>query len=339
MVEQGNGSVGGGQNASEQTPAVPAVQQVSAPAAGPRESVEKKSLGWFRRNWLRLIVTITIISVVSLWAYLFLGKMMNEPDFSWKSMKMIGLYLAAGIVFLAVVGLLVLIKISRTRLDKEKGLHANKDINDWLVIFNWSRKILYVPLIITGFITASLMLVLPQHAALYGRIWFLIWLGSFFVEEFKVSLMSLVIFFGTIVLGSVILFMMGLFGEFSSWLGNLDIYASSLFYVLFSIAHLLVIFVSYMIGLFRYISIEPNQVNIQEGFGHDGQMFDSKKCDVFVDASKDFVEWLFGVGKIRISFPGSDRMPITYLVGRIKNKARFLEGVRAVTAIDGHLSR
>ncbi|MFW5798438.1 MAG: hypothetical protein ACOCXX_02160, partial [Planctomycetota bacterium] len=33
----------------------------------------------------------------------------------------------------------------RSRIRMQKQLEDDRDINEWLIIFNWSRKVLYVP--------------------------------------------------------------------------------------------------------------------------------------------------------------------------------------------------
>ena len=63
----------------------------------------------------------------------------------WTSNEMIAVYIAIGVVAAALIAWLVLKKTVRTRLRMEKTVRDDPDINDWLIIFNWTPKILYVP--------------------------------------------------------------------------------------------------------------------------------------------------------------------------------------------------
>ncbi|MCK4623825.1 MAG: hypothetical protein KAV00_00820, partial [Phycisphaerae bacterium] len=47
------------------------------------------------------------------------------------------------------VAWLFLRKTIRSRARVAKQLKADPDINEWMVVFSWSRKILYVPVILT----------------------------------------------------------------------------------------------------------------------------------------------------------------------------------------------
>ncbi|KKL97770.1 hypothetical protein LCGC14_1831120, partial [marine sediment metagenome] len=79
-----------------------------------------------------------------------------------------------------VVGLIVwymLRKTIRIRTRMEGQLRRDPDINEWLVVFGWSRKVLYTPAIIMSLIASGLMLAkevnwLPGlNSHMLGGIW------------------------------------------------------------------------------------------------------------------------------------------------------------------------
>ncbi len=92
-------------------------------------------------------------------------------------------------------------------------------------------------------------------------------------------------------------------------------------------------FISWLKGLFYYISITPNYMNIQEGPTESGEQIGREDYNSRIDTS-DFLERLMGFGRIIITFKERKRQPIVMLVWRIQKKAQLLERVRAKFAID-----
>ena len=98
-----------------------------------------------------------------------------------------------------ILTVLLLKQTIRTRLRVSKQLRADPDINEWLVTFDWSCKVLYVPTIITSLV-ASLAVglvdanVLTQAVVPFvGGIWFAVFAINFLVDEYVVSIKVLLI--------------------------------------------------------------------------------------------------------------------------------------------------
>ena len=218
----------------------------------------------------------------------------------WMSNRMIALYIALGVIVAGVVAWLVLGKTVRTRLRMEKLLSNDSDINDWLIIFNWTPKILYLPTIMISIIASLLMTlkgvgwffeaVTPE---MIGGFWLALFFVNFLVEEFEISVKLLLI----------------------------------------TIIGLLTVFISWLRGLFYYVAITPNYMNLQEGPTETGEQIGREDYNTRVDTS-DFLERLLGFGKIIITFKDQKRQPIALLVWRIDKKAQLLEIVRGKFAID-----
>ena len=76
---------------------------------------------------------------------------------NWLSNGMIALYIAVGAVGAGVLGWAVLGKTVRTRLRMERILAKDSDINDWLIVFNWTPKILYLPTVAVSVLACLFM--------------------------------------------------------------------------------------------------------------------------------------------------------------------------------------
>ena len=94
----------------------------------------------------------------------------------WTSNKMIALYIAVGVAAILTVAWFTLRKTVRTRLRMKRIIRDDKDINDWLIIFNWTAKVLYVPTMAASILAALFMWLSFGYIkpGLIGGIWFAI---------------------------------------------------------------------------------------------------------------------------------------------------------------------
>jgi len=86
-------------------------------------------------------------------------------------------------------------------------------------------------------------------------------------------------------------------------------------------------------GLFYYVAITPNYLNIQSGPTETGEQVSREEYSTRIDTG-DFLERLFGFGRIIITFSDTRRQPLFLLVGRIGKKASTLESIRGKLAVD-----
>jgi len=118
---------------------------------------------------------------------------------------------------------------------------------------------------------------------------------------------------------------------------NIAVSMNATVYLLVGIIGSLAIIISWLKGLFYYVTITPNYMNLQEGPTESGEQIGREDYNSRVDTS-DFLERLMGFGRIIITFKERKRQPIVVLVWRIQKKAQLLESVRAKFAID-HLQQ
>ncbi|NIA07226.1 MAG: hypothetical protein GWP14_06260 [Actinobacteria bacterium] len=256
------------------------------------------------------------------------------------SNKMIALYIAVGVALAGAVAWLVLGKTVRSRLRMEKILRNDPDINDWLIVFNWTPKILYLPTIAAS-VAACLLMSLRQAGWVFeavspeviGGIWLVVFFVNFLIEEFEISVKLLLITLVSVGFLLLWLHLLGWVVGFLKSFRHLALSVNATGYLLVAIIGLLTIFVSWLKGLFFYVAITPNYMNLQEGPTETGEQIGREDYNSRVDTG-DFLERLLGFGKILITFKDQKRQPISLLVWRIDKKAQLLEKVRGKFAID-----
>ncbi|MBN2270057.1 MAG: hypothetical protein JXN61_05550 [Sedimentisphaerales bacterium] len=274
-----------------------------------------------------------IVAIAAIWLiFRYLIPKMAEVE--WFSNRMIAVYIAVGVIVGGVAACLILRKTLRTRLRVEKAIREDPDINDWLIVFDWTPKILYVPTIVTSLLAAVVSWIFSSiPPGVIGGLWFVVFFLNFIVEEYNISI-------------KVLLIILAALGFFFLWLHLFDCVVSFLHlfrhialsmnatvYLLVGIIGLLTVLVSWLKGLFYYLTITPNYMNVQEGPTESGEQIGREDYNSRVDTS-DFLERLMGFGRIIITFKDRNRQPITVLVWRIQRKAQLLENVRGKLAID-----
>jgi len=258
----------------------------------------------------------------------------------WTSNQAIAVYIAAGLVVAVFVAWLVLRKTVRTRISTAMECEKDPDIHDYLVIFNWTRKILYLPMIAVSLLTSLLMFlkgagwffdaVTPE---IIGGVWFAVFLVNFIIEEFEVSVK--VVLIGALCI-AVLFFWLHLLGwvtPFFLLFRRLSISMSAIGYLMIFIIGIATIFISWVNGLFYYVVFTPNYMNIQWGPTESGDHIGREDYNTQVDTT-DILERLMGFGRIVIIFKDQKRSPITFLVWGIGSKAKAIESVRGKFAID-----
>lgn len=265
----------------------------------------------------------------------------QKEQLRWTTGKMIAFYIAVGLAVATIVAWLLLRRTLRTRLRMKATITKDPDIDDFLIIFDWTSKVLYFPTMIASIVAANLMYL--QEADLWifssinpkiiGSAWFLIFFLNFIIEEYDITIMVLL----TSLLSIGFLFLwLNLVGWVSGFLGLFKHFALSISatgYLLVSIIGFLTILISWLKGLFYYVTITPNYMNLQEGPTETGEQIGREDYNTRIDTS-DFFGRLLGFGKIVITFKDRKRQPISLQVSNIRSKAQLLERVRAKLVID-----
>lgn len=255
-------------------------------------------------------------------------------EVGWFSNQMIAIYIAVGVIGGGILAGFLFRKPLRTRLRMEKAVRDDEDINDWLVIFSWTPKILYFPTIVASFLAALVSCFEAVPPALIGGVWAAVFILNFLVEEYNISIKILLI--AVIGIGFFLLWLhlLGWVLPFLRLFKRIALSMNTAVYLLVGIVGLFAILVSWLRGLFYYVTITPNYMNIQEGPTESGEQIGREDYNSRIDTS-DFLERLMGFGRIVITFKEDrKREPVALLVWRIQSKAQMLERVRGKFAID-----
>ncbi len=264
-----------------------------------------------------------------------------DEKWSWTSNGMIALYIAIGVVLAAVVAWLLIHRTLRTRIGMEKQLRLDPDMNDWLVIFGWTPKVLYAPTLLAAILAAILMFMHESGWRIFasinpkvvGGVWFVVFFLNFLIEEYAISIKILLIAIVGLACLLLWLHLLGWVVGFLKLFRHLAFSISATGYVLIAAIGLLTILISWLRGLFFYVAITPNYLNLQEGPTEAGEQIGREDYNTKIDTG-DFLERLLGFGRISVTFKEKPRPPLTLLVWRVERKAQMLERVRGKYAID-----
>jgi hypothetical protein len=221
----------------------------------------------------------------------------------------------------------------------EKQLRDDPDTDEWLVIFGWTRKILYIPTIAASLIASVVMLFFPTDSvssSVIGGVWLAIFFINLLIEEFELSLKILLIILLCILLLVLWLASLDLLTPFLRQFRHLGIQINATGYLVIALLFLMTIVVSYLRGLFYYVAITPNCIYTQTGPTETGEQIARESYSTRIDTG-DFMERLMGFGRIIITFSDQRRLPMMLLVGRIGVKARKLEAIRGTLSVDHRL--
>jgi hypothetical protein len=255
----------------------------------------------------------------------------------WTNWKDLAIFASPFVLLLlAGVAWVLLRKTLRTRHRMERQLRDDPDIDEWLVVFNWSRKVLYIPTIIVSLVAAGLMLFFPtdsRASSIIGGIWLAVFFCNLLVDEYEMSVKVLLIIVLCCMVLALWLTALGWLVAFLKWFRHLGIQINASGYFILAMIFLLAMAVSWLKGLFYYLAITPNCLHIQSGPTETGEQISREEYSTRIDTG-DFLERLLSFGRIVITFSDHRRQPLMLLVGRIAFKAKRLESLRSKLAID-----
>ncbi len=238
------------------------------------------------------------------------------------------------LVVLGVAVWLMMRRTIRTRIEMDAQLKRDSEISEWLVLFGWTSKIIYFPTVILSLLFFALSFIPGMPLGTMGAAWLAVFLLNFLIEEYDVGIKELLIF---LLAGSgaiVWLFLIGMLSAIAETIGGVDARMNGFAYLVFALIFLVAIAVSWIRGLFDYVAITPNYINIQKGPTESGQQISREEYSTIID-TRDLLERMLGFGKIIVSFRDPHRQPLTLLVWGIGAKSRKLENIRGTITIEG----
>jgi hypothetical protein len=132
----------------------------------------------------------------------------------------------------------------------------------------------------------------------------------------------------------LILLLMGvdIFLHFFEKFKHLGVKVDPLGYLLMAYVGFFFLRLIWIAGLFDYIVMAPNRLDIQRGLSESERGIQRKDFRLSVD-TEDVILRLFKVGRIIISFPQSDRLPMSYLITGIDKKSRYAMEAASVISV------
>lgn len=244
------------------------------------------------------------------------------------------------VVFAPLILLLIVLAVwlmmrrtMRTRIEMDRQLEKDSEINEWLVVFGWTNKVIYAPTVVLSLLFFALSFVPDMPMGTLGAIWLAVFLMNFVVEEYEIGMKELLIFILAGACLFVWLVLVGLLAAIAETLGVIDARMNGFAYLAFALIFLFAIGVSWIRGLFNYVAITPNYINIQKGPTESGQQISREEYSTIIDTA-DILERMLGFGKIIISFRDTRRQPLSLLVWGIGRKSRRLENIRGTITIE-----
>jgi len=259
----------------------------------------------------------------------------------WTSNGMIAVYIALAVVLACVGAWFILRRTLRTRIDTQRLLRADPDLHDWLVIFGWTPKVLYVPTMLAALLASALMFMRESDWQIFaginpkvvGGLWFAIFFINFLIEEYNINIRIILITLAGLGFLFLWLHLLGWVLPFLGLFKHLAFSISATGYLLIAIIGLLTILISWLHGLFHYMAVTPNCLDLHWGPTEAGEQIGREDYNTKVDTG-DFLERLLGFGRIIVTFKDNSRPPLTLLVWRVEKKTEMLERVRAKFAVD-----
>jgi hypothetical protein len=227
----------------------------------------------------------------------------------------------------------------RTRFAMERQLRADPDTNEWIVAFDWSRKILYTPTILVSLVAAVLMYFhqagrLPSlNPYVLGGVWLAVFFANFLIDEYEMGLKVLLIIILVLLVLGLWLTLLGWLGSFLNLFRHVRIYLNATTYLVLAGLFALAVLISWLHGLFHFVAITPNYLNIQTGPTESAEQVTREEFSTRIDTG-DFLERILGYGRIIITFANQRRPPMILLVGRIGKRAVMLESIRGTLVVD-----
>lgn len=255
---------------------------------------------------------------------------------NWETKRYIVFFAPIALLVLGAIVCFLVRKTLWTRFRMASELAQDPEINEFLVVFNWTRKVLYMPTILASVAAALLVSLLkPELCQIVGGVWLGIFFVNFLIDEFQITIKVLVMIL--LVLGLLFLWL-----EFMDWVvpflrffGRLGVEISATVYLVIAFIFSTAVLVSWFRGLFNYVAITPNYMNLRTGPTENSEQVSHEEFRTRIDTG-DFLERMLGFGQIVITFTDTRRPPIMLLVGRIGRRARMLESIRANLSVDLH---
>jgi hypothetical protein len=303
----------------------------SAAPAGPARPGQARRFPW--GPLLALIVVVLAVALIPI-VRLASGE-------AWNNDRRIATYILAGVIVGLEIIVIILLKTARTRYSVERQIVEHREVHEYVILWNRPRWILYTPTMVLSLvfgITLALRSagIVPQAVPprVLGGIWVVLCMLNVLVEQFHMSVKVVFIVVPTLGAALLVLHLFGYADEAIRLVRFTAVDVPPKLYLLAALMICLIIFIGWMHGLFHYMAITPNMADLQRGLTETGRQIKNDDYDVDFDATDVVERWLFGFGRMIISFRDPNRPAMVFFVPRAHRVDDLIRRVRSVTAID-----
>jgi len=254
---------------------------------------------------------------------------------NWTTAQMIVFFAPIALILIGLLIWMLMRRSIRTRFMMNRQLELDPDISEWLVVFGWTRKMIYMPVIIVSIVFFVLSLIIKEPSGTMGAIWLGLFLVNFMIEEYDAGIKELLLL--VLGIGGLVLWLgyLDWLDDMWQFLGRISADMNGVAYLIFALIFLVAIAVSWIRGLFHYVAFTPNYINIQKGPTESGEQIGREEISTMVD-TEDLLERMLGFGRIVVSFRDSRRKNVRLLVWGIGKKSRKLESIRGAIVVERH---
>ena len=295
------------------------------------QSEEKKPMPW------ALLVGLTVV-LLALAAIPIVRYGFDKP---WGSNAMVATCILSGCVLAAEAALVILLRTARTRYSVERKILAHREVNEYVILWNRPRWVLYMPTLVTALVFGLAIYLrqwgmLPEAVTprMLGGIWVVLCILNVMVEQFHMSIKTVLILVPTLGVLLLVLHLVKLADDALGMLHHFAVDVPPKLYFMTAGVIALVIFIGWVRGLFHYMAITPNVADLQRGLTETGRQVKNADYEVDFDATDVVERWLFGFGRIIISFHDPNRPARIYFVPHASKVDERIRRARSVTAID-----
>jgi hypothetical protein len=258
---------------------------------------------------------------------------------AWPMSKTIVFLVPFALLLIATVIFFALMHTVRSRRRIAAQYRDDPDIHEWLIAFNWSRKVLYAPTIVVSIVLGILAYINaafdtpPMNDRILGGIWLAVFLVNFLVDEYEMSVKILLI--GILVVLALLLWLvfLGWLMPFLRLFRHLGFRMDGTAYMVIAAMFAVAVVISWLRGLYYYVAMTPMYMNIQAGPTESGEQVSREDYSTRIDTG-DFLERIMGFGRVIITFRDQRRQPVVLLVRQIGRVAAKLESIRGKLALD-----
>ena len=240
---------------------------------------------------------------------------------------------------LIIIGILMFMlmrKTIRTRSRVDSKMKKDPDISDYVIVFDWTRKVLYFPTILASIAAGILSICYAGNMDIQytiGSCWLGVFFLNFLIDEYELTFKLIMLFVLISLLTGIWLLYLGWLDDFLNLFKTLKISMSPAGYFTIAGIFTLAIMIAWVKGLFYYVAISSNYLNLQVGPTETGEQVNHTDYTTRIDTG-DFLERLLGFGRIIITFNDHRKPSISMLTWRIGTKAQKLESLRGKISVE-----